>query len=837
MWRVRARQTKLLLWKNTLLARRNLTSTIIQILVPLAFVALLFLFSLALEANSRRDSLLRPERSPDRIPFHSFPRCISSDSSTGPCLTLVYAVNVPPPSLAHSVVQQISSNHNIPPSQIREFPTVGEMDSYLLRVRNATQGGYVFNVTDDGSGGTLLEYSVMYNETETTSFGVPIDPVEYTLLPLTYAVQQALLQVVAGPGLEYSADILPFAHPELVSFDIIGAIGPSFFFAAIMFSFVIQLGRIVAEKEAKLREGMNQMGLKDSSYWASWMIFNVAFNVASILVLCASGALFQFSFFLLNDFRTYFLLFLLFGLAMVPMAFFVSTLVSREQTATTLGFLLFLFGVIIGGAQDFIYAKSTAAIYKILFSLLPFVLLSKGMADLSAKSDNADDSGMRWSERSSNADFALDSVYNWLIADFFIYTILALYADNVLPSSFGVSRSPFYFLSPAYWTGNVSASRETSIRRRDEVYASRDANVVAEYEMARNNTYPDNTAIALYDLQKTFKSRHGCCWARSRSFTAVDGLNYHIESGQVWVLLGHNGAGKSTTIGMLTGLTAPSGGEAEIFGNSIRANMPGIRSMMGVCPQHDILWPELTGREHLTLFAGLKGLPEEAVQAEVDARLEDVNLSQAGDLTTSAYSGGMQRRLSCTIAFIGDPAVVFLDEPTSGLGPLYRRRIWELIQSKKDNDRIIVLTTHSMEEADVLGDTIAIMAGGQLATLGTSLRLKNEYGTGYKLTVIPSHDADKDRILDFFQTELSVQPIDSATSTTTFVSHSANANAIYFVVPRDRLSSLGSFFRSLESSSHSLGIVDVQLAMSSLESVFLQVAEIDEEGNDKGRTA
>ena len=119
---------------------------------------------------------------------------------------------------------------------------------------------------------------------------------------------------------------------------------------------------------------------------------------------------------------------------------------------------------------------------------------------------------------------------------------------------------------------------------------------------------------------------------------------------------------------MLTGLMPLSGGDAYIFGLSVKHEMHLISQIMGVCPQHDVLWDNLTGREHLELFAKLKNIPAARIQAEVSARLKDVSLEEAADVESGSYSGGMQRRLSLAIALLGDPKIVFLDEPTTGMG-------------------------------------------------------------------------------------------------------------------------------------------------------------------------
>lgn len=176
-----------------------------------------------------------------------------------------------------------------------------------------------------------------------------------------------------------------------------------------------------------------------------------------------------------------------------------------------------------------------------------------------------------------------------------------------------------------------------------------------------------------------------------------------------------------------------------VAGCDIRDNLSSLREDIGVCLQHDCLFPQLTVLEHVVFFSKIKGLyakksQEECVSA-ITTSIEDVALGEKLHSFAKDLSGGMKRKLSVAIAFCGDSKVIFLDEPTSGMDPFSRRFTWNVIRSYREN-RCIVLTTHFMDEADILGDRIAIMAEGQLRCVGSSLFLKKAYGVGYNLTII-----------------------------------------------------------------------------------------------------
>jgi ABC-type multidrug transport system ATPase subunit len=193
---------------------------------------------------------------------------------------------------------------------------------------------------------------------------------------------------------------------------------------------------------------------------------------------------------------------------------------------------------------------------------------------------------------------------------------------------------------------------------------------------------------------------------------------------------------------MLTGLTDATAGDATVLGYSLRSDIDAIRKTMGVCPQFDILWNELTSAEHIRLFGALKGLAASAAEQEATERLRDVDLTSVSNIPAGNYSGGMKRRLSVAIALTGSPQIVYLDEPTTGMDPVSRRQVWTLLEKEKKK-RLVVLTTHSMEEADMLADNVAIMKKGELCCIGSVLHLKSKFGSGYRMTLV-TEDTSED---------------------------------------------------------------------------------------------
>lgn len=215
---------------------------------------------------------------------------------------------------------------------------------------------------------------------------------------------------------------------------------------------------------------------------------------------------------------------------------------------------------------------------------------------------------------------------------------------------------------------------------------------------------------------------------RYRDITAVDALNLEVRKGELFSLLGINGAGKTTTIKILTGLAAPTAGEALVGGYSITTGQRQIRQIIGVSPQETAVAPNLTVRENLELICGIHGFSREKTAQKLRELTDLLSLSEVLSRRAGKLSGGWQRRLSIAMALISEPQILFLDEPTLGLDVLARHDLWQLIHALKGTVTII-LTTHYMEEAEALSDRIGIMKDGRLLAVGTPSELKQRAGT------------------------------------------------------------------------------------------------------------
>ena len=224
-------------------------------------------------------------------------------------------------------------------------------------------------------------------------------------------------------------------------------------------------------------------------------------------------------------------------------------------------------------------------------------------------------------------------------------------------------------------------------------------------------------AIAITDLCKSFGA-----------FQAVDHLSLTVRQGEIFGLLGPNGSGKTTTINMISGLSAPTSGQVRVLGYDIRRDARQIRRILGAVSQETALYEELTAWDNLDFHADLFGVPRAQKAQRITEKLELAQLFDRKDSRVGAFSGGMKRRLALVRALLHDPQLIYLDEPTLGVDIQSRRAIWDYILQLRDEGKTVLLTTNYLEEAQALCDRIAIIDHGKLIALDTPTHFKQVYG-------------------------------------------------------------------------------------------------------------
>ena len=264
---------------------------------------------------------------------------------------------------------------------------------------------------------------------------------------------------------------------------------------------------------------------------------------------------------------------------------------------------------------------------------------------------------------------------------------------------------------------------------------------------------------------------------------------------------------------MLTGLLSPNSGDCLMYGNSIVEDMSLIRKSLGVCSQQDVLFDRLSVEEHLQLYANLKGVEKDKMREEVERYLQQVGLEEKRSAWAGSLSGGQKRKLCVALALIGGSRIVFLDEPTSGMDPYSRRHTWEVLRLNKEG-RVIIFTSHFMDEADILADRIAIMSDGRLRCCGSSLFLKSRFGIGYNLTMTRARKRWKP--LDVTRTMLKYIPEAHLLS--------AAGGELSYRLPLASVSSFPHLFKEIDRKRARLGIGSYGISMTTLEEVFMRIS-------------
>jgi len=236
-------------------------------------------------------------------------------------------------------------------------------------------------------------------------------------------------------------------------------------------------------------------------------------------------------------------------------------------------------------------------------------------------------------------------------------------------------------------------------------------------------------------------------------YKAVRNVTFGVPNGQIFGLLGPNGAGKSTTFNILTAALSKTGGSVQLLGKEVNKHIPEVYENVGICPQFNGLYDFLTVKEHLLLFGNLKGLRGKKLDSIIEYYLDVLQLRRFANKMAQELSGGNKRKLSVGIAFIGSANLIFLDEPSTGVDPLARRYLWNSIQQVLNlRGASVVLTTHSMYEAESLSHKIGILINGRFVCIGPTQYLKEKYSQGYKITVakVSIGDNPMDRVLEMF---------------------------------------------------------------------------------------
>ncbi|XP_075745344.1 uncharacterized protein LOC119178525 [Rhipicephalus microplus] len=553
-------------------------------------------------------------------------------------------------------------------------------------------------------------------------------------------IDRAITKLHVGESVHYPRSYLQqFPYPCYMKDSVgyyIKAMLPLVFTLAWIFLVAFFVRERVLPKELHLEEIMQVMGLKPWIDWSASFLISIFISIGIVActtaILCYGGIL---------PYSNPLLLFIFYGtfaLSVIMFCYMISIFFKSATVASLTGIVGYLISFL-----PFVIAVSMEATFSLKQKLLLCLSMSTSFSYGCLYISRFEEQGLGvqweylWQSPIPGDTMNMGYCIVMMAIDSLVYFTIGLVMSNIfLGEKASLSRRKLL----AFFSTKNSGSATQYYLQNTVNGSISPHNLKAPYTI--NDKAPmASTGISIQDLCIAYNS------GKSTERIAVSHLSLNFDEGHINTLLGQNGAGKTSTIKVLTGQHSATSGEVYVYGRNVNNAAKEIRKYLGYCPQYNTLYGKLTVKEHLIFFGNLKELlsPEE-VEKDVERLLRQMGLKHMENKQACHLSGGLQRRLCVAFSFVGGSKLVILDEPTSSVDPMARRNIWDLILKHK-HDRTILLTTHHMDEADVLSDKVAIIHKGKLLCEGSPLLLKSKFGFGYKLSLTrscsePNKDSD-----------------------------------------------------------------------------------------------
>ncbi|XP_005402165.1 PREDICTED: ATP-binding cassette sub-family A member 6 [Chinchilla lanigera] len=556
-------------------------------------------------------------------------------------------------------------------------------------------------------------------------------------------------------------------------------------------SFIYFVSLEVTKERKKCKNLMKMMGLQDSAFWFSWGLIYAGFifiiSVFITIIITSSQII------VMTGFMVIFTLFFLYGLSLLTLAFLMSVLLQKAVLTNLVVFLLTLFWGCMGFTA--FYRQLPSSLEWILNICSPFAFTA-GMTQIIYLDYNL--SGVTFPDPSGDS-YIMIATFAMLAFDCLIYLLLALYFDKILPYGNERHYSPLFFLN--------SSSRFQRRKTVNKIY-EKDRDPEHHFDDYFESIAPEfqgKEAIRIRNVKKEYKGK-------SEKVEALKGLYFDIYEGQITAILGHSGAGKSSLLNILNGLSVPTEGSVTVYNKNISEmrDLEEIRKMIGVCPQYNVQFDILTVKENLSVFAKIKGIHPPEVEQKVQEILLELDMQNIQNNLAKDLSEGQKRKLTFGIAILGNPRVLLLDEPTAGLDPFSRHRVWSFLKEHRAN-HVILLSTQFVDEADILADRKVIMSNGRLRCAGSSVFLKRKWGLGYHLSFYKNERCDPEQITSFIKHHIPDAKLKTE-----------NKEKLVYSLPLERTSKFPDLFTDLDKCSGQ-DMVSYDISMSTLSEVFMNV--------------
>ena len=563
---------------------------------------------------------------------------------------------------------------------------------------------------------------------------------------------QAIIEKSCGHkiNVNYTHYPMPMTH-DLKEQNSIGNNLTIVFFISIAFALMPAnfISLLVKERINNSKHLMRLSGINIISYWICNYIFELIkyYFTAGILVLL----LWAFDYY-----RDYlYILYLTYGPGMISLTYAMSFFFSSESNAQNAVILLnFIFGdlgsIIVLVLRGVPSMKNFAKIVEYILALVPtfcfdfsFNLLLNNITIYVVDYPN------EWifftgDEMIKEFNLLLSMII-YSSAECVVYTIIFIIIESMSYSFKTPTNERLYsnikdeaVLEEIQRANSISEKLLISGRVTNEINSNRNTDLIEVNNLNKINTNLDKEeiySVRVKNLQKIYKN--GCCSKTKDNVIAIKNLNFCIKQGECFGLLGLNGAGKTTTFKCITQELSQDNGSIFINGKNIAGKFNELNQLFGYCPQFDAIFEHLTVYENLEFFASIKGIKNTLIKKLVNTMIKEMSLDEFTNKISGQLSGGNKRKLAVAISMIGNPPIILLDEPSTGMDPEARRFMWSVIHkmSTKGKKSSVIMTTHSMDEAETLCKRMGIMVNGEFVCLGKANEIKEKYGYGYEIDV------------------------------------------------------------------------------------------------------
>ncbi|XP_052743810.1 phospholipid-transporting ATPase ABCA1 [Bicyclus anynana] len=645
---------------------------------------------------------------------------------------------------------------------------------------------------------TIRMKSYFYTETY-KSEEVKLEPRENfgtvysAFMKLQWAIDSSYIKLVSGKTVPQEVLLQEFPFVRTTGNEISGMFNvvlPILCYFSLLLVFVFLTVRLLEERINGIQELIRMVGVSSNllniSHFLNVLPAGLAYCLAGTVLLTASDH----PYVAFSSPGMLFTVLILHFTSVVSMAYAGSYLVKTTQYTVTIAITLYVAFVI---PVEVLMEYEISQSYIPLTGLLPHVPMVwfwRELAILEQYGSGVTMETIGNVHGDQNGSVLLSFIM--LVVQSAIFFSIAWYLARVNPGPYGTALPWNFLCLKQYWMPSKVQPGD-----RDEEMEEVNVADAQYFEPAPKNA---EIGIRIENVTKIFGKQR-----------ALDNVSLDVYKGEITVLLGHNGAGKTTLMSIITGMYSASEGNVFVEGMQSVAQRDEMRKLLGLCPQHNLFFPDLTVLQHVMFFTMLKGTSYSEAKTSSKTLLARLGLGDKLSTYSSQLSGGMKRRLQLACALAGEAKVLVLDEPTSGLDVETRRELWDLLLSLRGS-RTVLISTHFMEEAEALGDRVAALHGGKLRCHATTMHLKRALGTGYRLTFtttgLPNEPAISAAIVD---------KVPEATV------KERSLNSISYNLPSKSSNKFPTLFNTLESKRSELGIESIGVGISTLEEVFLKL--------------